>query len=109
METLAARRFPSHHPNTVRRRSRETITTVQERAENTYPPVSVEGEDEHGKLKELSEIVVNKSTISKLSMKKLASVLAAYLVDNDDKMVAQFRKIKKMCILSYKTGVDDLP
>jgi len=63
----------------------------------------VEGEDDYCELKELSKIEITKAAVSKLPRKKLASVLAAYLVDYEDTTGAEFRKIQK-CIYAFCTN-----
>jgi len=62
--------------------------------------ISLEGEDDYGELKKLSEISITKATASNLPMKTLASVLAAYSVNYKDEMGAKFRKIEK-CIYTF--------
>jgi len=68
--------------------------------ESTLAPVFVQDEDDYGELKELCEIRISKATVSDMPTNKLASVLAAFLVDYDVQMGASFRKIEK-CLRKF--------
>jgi len=92
-------RLPSRHPP-QRRNFREPLRRTEEPTARYKFPVSVEDGDDHGEMKELREIVITKATVTKLPMKKLASVLAAYLVDYDDTMGVAFRMLEN-CIYTF--------